>query len=593
MTQQSSSIVAPEPQRGVTIWLTGLSGAGKSTISTPLAAELERRGKRVEILDGDAVRENLSKGLTFSKEDRDINIRRIGYVAELLTRNGVAVITAAISPYAAVRDEVRARIGDFVEVHVDCSIPELTRRDVKGLYEKALRGEIKNFTGVSDPYEAPENPEVRVSSETQSVEESVADILAALEARGYIPAGPLPARAHLEHIGHHAHGAIPHGGELQVRLVSPDRAHELEAEAAGLPAIELSPWEVSDLELFAGGALSPLTGFMGDEDVRSVRDRLRLSNGLVWSVPVMLPVTADQAAALTEGERVALTADGQVLAVLTVTETYSYDREKLAAAVYGTSDSAHPGVARTLAQPDHAVAGPVEVLRVPEGTFPERRLTPVQVREEIGRRGWRTVVGFQTRNPVHRAHEYLQKVALEQVDGLLLHPLVGETKGDDIPADVRMKCYEALIANNYPPDRVLLSVFPASMRYAGPREAIFHALLRKNYGCTHFIVGRDHAGVGQYYGTYDAQRVFDQFDRDEIGIEILRFEHSFWCRACGGMATTRTCPHGGDDRVVLSGTRVREMLRAGEDLPQEFTRPEIARVLLDAERARLEEAPRA
>ncbi|MDQ6748573.1 MAG: sulfate adenylyltransferase [Candidatus Dormibacteraeota bacterium] len=573
--------------RGVTIWLTGLSGAGKSTISTPLAVELERRGLRVEILDGDAVRENLSKGLTFSKEDRDTNIRRIGYVAELLTRNGVAVITAAISPYAAVRDEVRARIGDFLEVHVDCSIPELTRRDVKGLYEKALRGEIKNFTGVSDPYEAPESPEVRVNSEAQTVEESVADILAALEARGYVPAGPLPARANLEHIGHHVHGATPHGGELKIRLASPGRARELEAEAATLPAVDLDSWAVSDLELLAGGALSPLTGFMGDEDMRSVRDRLRLSDGLVWSVPIMLPVTAEQAAALKAGDRVALRADGQDLAVLTVTETYSYDRQQLAEAVYGTGDQAHPGVARTLGQPDHALAGPVEVIRVPDGAFPERRLTPTQVREEIGRRGWRTVVGFQTRNPVHRAHEYLQKVALEQVDGLLLHPLVGETKGDDIPADVRMRCYEALIEGNYPPDRVLLSVFPASMRYAGPREAIFHALLRKNYGCTHFIVGRDHAGVGQYYGTYAAQEIFDQFDRDEIGIEILRFEHSFWCRACGGMATTRTCPHGGDDRVVLSGTKVRELLRAGEDLPVEFTRPAIAQVLLEAERARL------
>ncbi|MGI8609429.1 MAG: sulfate adenylyltransferase [Candidatus Dormibacteria bacterium] len=591
MSTDQGTLQDPIDHRGVTIWLTGLSGAGKSTISTPLAAELERRGKRVEILDGDAVRENLSKGLTFSKEDRDINIRRIGYVAELLTRNGVAVITAAISPYAAVRDEVRARIGDFIEVHVDCSIPELTRRDVKGLYEKALRGEIKNFTGVSDPYEAPENPEVRVTSETQSVEESVSDILAALEARGYIPAAPLPGAAHLDHIGHHAHGATPHGGRLRVRLATPERAIELEEEAVNLPAIELDSWAVSDLELFAGGALSPLTGFMGDEDVRSVRDRLRLSDGMVWSLPIMLPVTAEEARALSEGDRVALRGGGEVLAVLTVTETYSYDRAALAAAVYGTIDEAHPGVARTMAQPDHAVAGAVEVIKVLQGTFPERRLTPTQVRDEIKRRGWRTVVGFQTRNPVHRAHEYLQKVALEQVDGLLLHPLVGETKGDDIPADVRMRCYEALIESNYPPDRVLLSVFPASMRYAGPREAIFHALVRKNYGCTHFIVGRDHAGVGQYYDTYAAQEIFDQFDRDEVGIEILRFEHSFWCRACGGMATTRTCPHRGDDRVVLSGTRVREMLRAGQDLPEEFTRPAIARVLLEAEKARLEGVP--
>jgi ATP sulfurylase/adenylyl-sulfate kinase len=588
---EESKLQEPAHQRGVTIWLTGLSGAGKSTVSTPLAAELERRGRRVEILDGDAVRENLSKGLTFSKEDRHTNIRRIGYVAELLTRNGVVVITAAISPYAAIRDEVRARIGDFVEVHVDCSIAELTRRDVKGLYEKALRGEIENFTGVSDPYEVPENPEVRVSSETQTVEESVADILAALEARGYIPPGHTPARAHLENIGHHAHGAIAHGGQLKVRLASPERVRELEAEVAGIPAIELDQWAVSDLELFAGGGLSPLTGFMGEVDVLSVRDRLRLSDGLVWSLPIMLPITAGQAYQLGQGDRVALRAGGEDLAVLTVTDTYAYDREKLAAAVYGTTDQAHPGVARTLAQPDHAVAGPVEVIKVPQGTFSEYRRTPVEVRDEIKRRGWRSVVGFQTRNPVHRAHEYLQKVALEQVDGLLLHPLVGETKGDDIPADVRMKCYEALIENHYPRDRVLLSVFPASMRYAGPREAIFHALVRKNYGCTHFIVGRDHAGVGQYYGTYAAQEIFDQFDREEIGIEILRFEHSFWCRACGGMATTRTCPHGSDERVVLSGTRVREMLRNGEDLPEEFTRPAIAHILLEAEKAGLAGVP--
>jgi ATP sulfurylase/adenylyl-sulfate kinase len=580
----------PAPARGVTIWLTGLSGAGKSTIANLLAGELQERGRRVEILDGDAIRENLSKGLTFSKEDRDINIRRIGYVAELLTRNGVAVITAAISPYRAVREEVRGRVGDFVEVYVECSIDELSRRDVKGLYRKALAGEIKNFTGVSDPYEAPENPEVTVNSEEQVVEESVADILAALEARGYIAPGHTPARAHLQHLGHRAVGATPHGGELKVRLVPAARLEELEREAEGLPAVELDAWAVSDLELFAGGGMSPLTGFMGQEDVLSVRDRLRLGDGLVWSLPIMLPVSAVAAAALSPGDRVALRSGGKALAVLTVTEAYAYDRGRLAEAVYGTSDEAHPGVARTLAQPDHALAGPVEVLRVPEGSFPERRLTPLQVRDEIQRRGWRTVVGFQTRNPVHRAHEYLQKVALEQVDGLLLHPLVGETKGDDIPADVRMRCYEALIENYYPPDRVLLSVFPASMRYAGPREALFHALVRKNYGCTHFIVGRDHAGVGQYYGTYEAQEIFDRFDRDEVGIEVLRFEHSFWCRACGGMATTRTCPHGGDDRVVLSGTRVREMLRAGEDLPVEFTRPAIAAVLMEAERGRLEGA---
>ncbi|MFY9615152.1 MAG: sulfate adenylyltransferase [Candidatus Dormiibacterota bacterium] len=592
-----------ETQRGVTIWLTGLSGAGKSTISTALASELELRGKRVEILDGDVIRENLSKGLGFSKEDRDENIRRIGFVAQLLTRHGAFVLVAAISPYRDIRDEVRARIGDFVEVHVDCSIEELSRRDVKGLYAKALSGEIKNFTGVSDPYEAPLHPEVVVSSETQTVGESVADVLAALQARGYLDRDDVPAHVHVEHLSHghrfgEEHnqadvagtGVMPHGGVLQVRMASKERGRELSQEAQALPSIELDAWAVSDLELLAGGGLSPLTGFMREADMLSVAERMRLSDGMVWSLPVILPVDEAQARELGAGQRVALRTGGKSLAVLTVSETYGYDRNRVAADVYGTSDESHPGVARVLAQPGLAVAGPVEVFALPKAPFAEVRLTPMQTRAVFADKGWRTVVGFQTRNPVHRAHEYLQKVALEQVDGLLLHPLVGETKDDDIPAAVRMRCYQALMQHHYPPDRVVLSVFPASMRYAGPREAIFHALVRKNYGCSHFIVGRDHAGVGSFYGSYDAQEIFDQFAPAEIGIALLKFEHSFYCRACGQMATSRTCPHGGDDRVILSGTKVREMLRAGEDLPIEFTRPEIAEILLEAERQRTGDA---
>jgi len=377
---------------------------------------------------------------------------------------------------------------------------------------------------------------------------------------------------------------------LEARMAPEERRGELAAEAATLASVALDAWGLSDLELFAGGALSPLTGFMREVDMLAVCDRMRLSDGMVWSLPVMLPVDAETASSLREGQRVALTSDGEPLAILTVSETYGYDQATLAREVYGTDDTAHPGVARVISQPGHAVAGALEVIRTPPSTFPEHSRTPAQTRAYFAEKGWRTIVGFQTRNPVHRAHEYLQKVALEQVDGLLLHPLVGETKGDDIPADVRMKCYEALIDNHYPPDRVLLSVFPASMRYAGPREAVFHALVRKNYGCTHFIVGRDHAGVGDYYGTYAAQEIFDEFDPAEVGITLLKFEHSFYCKACVSMATTRTCPHGADDRVILSGTRVREMLRAGAELPIEFTRPDIAEILRQAERERAEVA---
>jgi ATP sulfurylase len=491
-----------------------------------------------------------------------------------------------------VRDEVRARVGDFIEVFVDCPLEELLKRDVKGLYARALRGEIANFTGVSDPYEAPLHPEVHVDTAAEDVGQSVSSILAALQARGYLEDEQMmPGRVRLADLPEpesrtptpYALHPMPHGGVLQVRQASPERVAELDREAVRLPQVELDAWALSDLELLASGALSPLTGFMREADTLSVGDRMRLSDGMVWSLPVLLPVTEEQGRELKTGARVALSSDGQRLAILTVSEAFAYDREHLAADVYGKADAAHPGVARMLQHPGWALAGPVEVIRLGELPFSEHRRTPSETRATFDKRGWRSVVGFQTRNPVHRAHEYLQKVALEQVDGLLLHPLVGETKDDDIPAATRMRCYETLMQHHYPRDRVVLAVFPASMRYAGPREAIFHALVRKNYGCTHFIVGRDHAGVGKYYGTYDAQEIFDSFDPAEIGIEILKFEHAFYCRACAQMATTRTCPHGDAERVILSGTRVRQMLRSGEDLPIEFTRPEIAAILRQAE----------
>ncbi|HEV2474518.1 MAG TPA: sulfate adenylyltransferase [Chthonomonadales bacterium] len=380
----------------------------------------------------------------------------------------------------------------------------------------------------------------------------------------------------------------PHGGVLIDRFVPSEKRAALAEEAAKLPRIELNARQVSDLELIAIGAVSPLTGFMCRADYESVVTGMRLANGLPWTIPITLAVTATQAASLSPGSRAALVDEVDMpLALLTVKEVYRYDKKLEAQNVYGTTEDAHPGVAAVYAQPDMLVGGDVEVLAVPAHTdFPEYYLTPAQTRAEFASRGWRSVVGFQTRNPVHRAHEYLQKCALEMVDGLLLHPLVGQTKGDDIPADVRMKCYRVLLDNYYPLDRTLLSVNPAAMRYAGPKEAIFHAIIRKNYGCTHFIVGRDHAGVGNYYGTYDAQRLFDQFDPAEIGIVPLKFEHTFWCKKCEGLASTKTCPHTPEDRVSLSGTKVRAMLAAGEIPPMEFTRPEVASVLIEAMRAR-------
>jgi sulfate adenylyltransferase len=379
----------------------------------------------------------------------------------------------------------------------------------------------------------------------------------------------------------------PHGGTLVDLLVPGEQRDRARFEADHLPKLVVSERELSDLEMLAVGALSPLTGFVGEADYLSVLDTMHLSNGLAWSIPVTLSLTDEDVKRIGAGTSVALLpAEGAPpLAIVDLTEVFKRDREKEALAVFGTEDLEHPGVRALQEAGDFCLAGPVRALTLPvHDDFVRYRLTPAQTRAEFADRGWRTVVGFQTRNPIHRAHEYIQKCALEMVDGLLVHPLVGATKGDDVPADVRMRCYEALFEGYYPKDRAMVSVFPAAMRYAGPKEAIWHAICRKNYGCTHFIVGRDHAGVGSYYGTYDAQRIFDSFEPRELGITPLMFEHSFWCNACEGMASPKTCPHGEDTRVSLSGTKVREMLRAGERPPIEFSRPEVAEILIDAMR---------
>ena len=366
----------------------------------------------------------------------------------------------------------------------------------------------------------------------------------------------------------------PHGGVLV------DRTGERPDDLDALERISLTSRELSDLELLAGGALSPLEGFMGRHDYESVLESMRLVNGLPWALPVCLAVVEAPRA-----DRVALVdPSGAPVAVLEVDDVYEYDKEREAQQAFRTTDVAHPGVRRLYDQSPLYVAGRVTVFDLPGAAFPELAKTPAETRAEFSARGWRRVVGFQTRNPIHRAHEYLTKVALETVDGLLIHPLVGDTKSDDVPAATRVECYRVLLDGYYPSDRVVLSAFPAAMRYAGPREAIWHAICRKNYGCSHFIVGRDHAGVGDYYGTYDAQLVFDEFEAHELDIEPMFFEHSFWCRTCGSMASAKTCPHDREQHVFLSGTKVREMLGNGELPPVEFSRPEVARVLIDAYR---------
>jgi len=376
----------------------------------------------------------------------------------------------------------------------------------------------------------------------------------------------------------------PHGGKLIDRTVSGEQQENLLKAAAQLPQVQLNQRELADLEMLACGAMSPLEGFMTEADYRSVVDSMRLANGLVWSIPVALSAKNAEQEKLTPGKEVALADEaGHILAILELESVYSIDPDYEAQMVLRTTDEAHPGVQYLKGISSVYLGGKINLIRHPEHRdFTRYRLEPKETRVLFDAKGWRRITAFQTRNPIHRAHEYLQKCALEITDGLLIHPLVGETKSDDISAEVRMRCYEVLMDNYYPKDRVVLSVFPAAMRYAGPREAIFHALVRKNYGCTHFIVGRDHAGVGNYYGTFDAHTIFGEFEPEEIGITPLFFDHAFFCRKCGNMASVKTCPHGKEDHVFLSGTKVREMLTKGEIPPVEFTRQEVAEILVEA-----------
>ena len=553
---------------GFVLWFTGLSASGKTTLAKTVERELIERGiHNVQRLDGDIVRQDLTRDLGFSKEDRDENIRRITFVAELLSNNGVATMCSFISPYRNARANARARCNNFIEVYVECPMGTLVERDPKGLYKKALAGEITGFTGVDDPYETPESPEIVVHTGRETIDQSTYVIVSYLEEHGLLPLGE--ARS--------ATGAAP------TDLVNRIAAHPENLPQPNGPRIALSPAHLCELDAIGCGLYSPLTGFMTETEYERVVDAMRLPDGTVWAVPVTLPVPIEDVEDIKHGMILSLCDEAEtVYGLIEVKDVFLRDLEKEAAAVYGTTDPAHPGVARLLAESKAVVGGDIHLLkRAPISEHP-LNMDPAETRKAFADKGWRTVVAFQTRNPIHRAHEYLQKCALEMVDGLFINPLIGETKPGDIPADPRMRCYEEVLDGYYPADRTLLGTFPIPMRYAGPREAIHHAICRRNYGCTHIIIGRDHAGVGDYYGTYDAQQIFDRFAPSELGITPLKFEHAFYCKACGQMASQKTCPHDKEHHVFLSGTKVREMLIDGTPIPEEFTRPPVAEILREA-----------
>lgn len=369
---------------------------------------------------------------------------------------------------------------------------------------------------------------------------------------------------------------LPHGGSLINR-------YQLDADYKHIKTcIELDAISLSDLECLAIGAFSPLDSFMDQADYLSVLHSLRLANGIPWSLPITLPVSEQKAIELTNQKEAVLIYENTVYGKIEMTNVYKPDHSIESMLVYGTEDSAHPGVTNIKQRGDWYVGGRITMVkRPPRKVSPHYFIDPLNMREQFKVKGWDKIVAFQTRNPIHRAHEYLQKTALEQMDGLLLHPLVGETKQDDVPAPTRMKSYDVLLKHYYPKERVILSAFPGSMRYAGPREAIFHALVRKNYGCSHIVIGRDHAGVGNFYGPYDAQHIFNKFTVEELGITPLFFENSFYCTRCHTMATVKTCPHSEKDRLILSGTKVREMLRGNQAIPANFSRPEVITILRD------------
>ncbi len=376
----------------------------------------------------------------------------------------------------------------------------------------------------------------------------------------------------------------PHGGgELKPLLLQGAALTDEKKRAQSLPKVKITSRETGDVIMMGIGGFTPLDGFMTKADWQGVCDGMKMANGLFWPIPITLSTDKATADGIKTGADVALvdSASGEIMATMKVTEKYTIDKAHECMQVYKTTDLAHPGVKMVMEQGDVNLAGPIKVLST--GTFKQEYgdqfLTPAETRAKFEKLGWSKIAAFQTRNPMHRSHEYLAKIAIETMDGVLIHSLLGALKPGDIPAEVRSEAISVLVENYFAPNTVIQAGYPLDMRYAGPREALLHALFRQNYGCSHLIVGRDHAGVGDYYGPFDAQKIFDEIPKDALETKNMNIDWTFWCKKCGGMASQRTCPHTKEDRILLSGTKVRAMLSEGQDLPVEFSRPEVAKVL--------------
>ena len=547
-------------EKGFTIWLTGLSGSGKSTIARELERQFKASGHSVEVLDGDEIRKELNYDLGFSKEDRDKNIKRIAFLSKILSRNSVIVIAAAISPYRELRDYARNLNKNFVEVFVDCPLAECERRDTKGMYAAARRGELKDFTGINDPYEQPLNAEVVVHTNKERVSESTGRIMDKLDTLGFIQ---------------RATGSA-YGGRLVNRTVPKEEKEDTIDKAKVMPWVAIDNRIAADIELIANGAFSPLEGFMCRADYESVLKNARLSSGLPWAIPIVLPVSLDVAEKLEIDESIALKHDGKIIAVMELADKFPHNAQEHALCVYGTVDVKHPGVKALIG--NVLLGGRIRLLELPKNEFREYILTPAQVRSEFKRRGWKTVAAFQTRNAPHRAHEHLQMGALKKVDGLFINPVIGERKAGDTPAGVILEAYKLLIDKYYPKGMVFLSALPMAMRYAGPKEAIHHAIIRRNYGCTHFIAGRDHAGVGGYYSPFAAHDAVFALS-SELGVIPIFSKIAYYCKGCGKMLLEGECAHGQDMAVTMSGSEIRAALLEGRDIDERIIRPEIVRIM--------------